>query len=365
MKHLLKDANGQGNYPPYVDYSSSTITFQNTIRNKIKRNLVLWYDIKRQGATNETMAANPKLIDLSGNGHDATCYNFAWSGMSGIGGYATNFDVNVSRADIEILGTQKWLVKHIISTDTPEPILTNLAAFSGYDKTVTIVVSGIPDTATEDALIIKSHSNVVHQNLHNGENIVTFGNTDNKDTGLYIAFSFVDTTLTNITIEILPEYPNALVFDGVDDYAQSINLPACNDYSIIMKREPIKNLGKYYALNAQRGIIVGKNVFLLEYTEASNNIFRALSYGAQTDINFIEDKITFQTKNSYNGQSILVGTNVDSNGGFFNLFMLAGSSLTYVYAPGILYSVILFNRTLSAEEINWVKTNLIEGDLEL
>lgn len=36
------------------------------------------------------MAENPVLIDLSGNGHDATCYNFGWSGMSGVGGYIDN-----------------------------------------------------------------------------------------------------------------------------------------------------------------------------------------------------------------------------------------------------------------------------------
>ena len=52
----------------------------------IKDAMVLWYDIKRQGATNESMAENPVLRDLSGNGYDATCYNFAWSKMSGIGG---------------------------------------------------------------------------------------------------------------------------------------------------------------------------------------------------------------------------------------------------------------------------------------
>lgn len=46
----------------------------------IKNSMVLWYDIARQGATNESMANNPILKDLSGNGHDATCYNFAWSG---------------------------------------------------------------------------------------------------------------------------------------------------------------------------------------------------------------------------------------------------------------------------------------------
>ena len=54
----------------------------------IKDSMVLWYDLKRQGATNENMAENPVLRDLSGNGHDATCYNFAWAGKSGIGGFA-------------------------------------------------------------------------------------------------------------------------------------------------------------------------------------------------------------------------------------------------------------------------------------
>ena len=50
----------------------------------IKKSMVLWYDISRQGCTNEDMADNPVLKDLTGNGYDATCYNFAWDGTSGI-----------------------------------------------------------------------------------------------------------------------------------------------------------------------------------------------------------------------------------------------------------------------------------------
>lgn len=49
-----------------------------------RRSAVLWYDIAKQGATNEKMAANPVLKDLSGHGHDATCYNFGWTEGSGI-----------------------------------------------------------------------------------------------------------------------------------------------------------------------------------------------------------------------------------------------------------------------------------------
>lgn len=65
--------------------NSNAIPFNKShIRNSVMKSLILWYDIAKQQATNESMAATPMLRDLSGNGHDATCYNFAWSGMSGI-----------------------------------------------------------------------------------------------------------------------------------------------------------------------------------------------------------------------------------------------------------------------------------------
>ena len=60
------------------------ITAVQSMEDTINEHMVLWYDIKRQGATNENMASNPTLRDLSGNGHDITCYNFAWTEESGI-----------------------------------------------------------------------------------------------------------------------------------------------------------------------------------------------------------------------------------------------------------------------------------------
>lgn len=50
----------------------------------IKEHMVLWYDIARQGATNESMAANSILKDLSGNGHNGECIGFDWTSDSGI-----------------------------------------------------------------------------------------------------------------------------------------------------------------------------------------------------------------------------------------------------------------------------------------
>ena len=46
------------------------------------------------GLTNEQMAENPVWKDLTGNGHDLQMKNFAWKGMSGVGGYKFDFLLN-------------------------------------------------------------------------------------------------------------------------------------------------------------------------------------------------------------------------------------------------------------------------------
>ena len=44
------------------------------------------------GLTNEEMSKNPVWVDKTGNGHDLQMKNFAWSGMSGVGGVSTYYD---------------------------------------------------------------------------------------------------------------------------------------------------------------------------------------------------------------------------------------------------------------------------------
>ena len=51
------------------------------------------------GLTNEQMTENPVWKDLTGNGHDLQMKNFAWGGMSGVGGYAGDFSKWVNNRD--------------------------------------------------------------------------------------------------------------------------------------------------------------------------------------------------------------------------------------------------------------------------
>ena len=61
-KCCCKKLSGSGGKPVYPNW------FNNSI--------VCWYDIKRQGATNESLTLDPKLIDLSGNNRHLTLVGF-------------------------------------------------------------------------------------------------------------------------------------------------------------------------------------------------------------------------------------------------------------------------------------------------
>ena len=59
------------------------------------------------GLANEQMAENPVWVDKTGNGHDLQMKNFAWGGMSGVGGYVDNWN---SSADWNI--DSYWVNSH-------------------------------------------------------------------------------------------------------------------------------------------------------------------------------------------------------------------------------------------------------------
>ena len=52
------------------------------------------------GLTNEQMAENPVWVDKTGNGHDLQMKNFAWGGMSGVGGYVDNWKPSMATASL-------------------------------------------------------------------------------------------------------------------------------------------------------------------------------------------------------------------------------------------------------------------------
>lgn len=75
----------------------------------------------------------------------------------------------------------------------------------------------------------------------------------------------------------------------------------------------------------------------------------------------VDTDISYMTKNSYNGTTIYIGNLPDTE--YLNLFKVRNQKGGCAQAA--LYSFILFDRTLTTKEINLVKHNLIEGDVEI
>lgn len=171
------------------------------------------------GLTNEQMAENPVWKDLTGNGHDLQMKNFAWKGMSGVGGYGDeNYQTFYKfTLDDYVFIASPPSVKHMnftfrVTGLRPGNKLT--LAFFGTTNTVygTWDKDGI---YTVDADIVEA----------------------GKPTYFYNGYG---ATRGEFTIEILPLYPGALVFDGVDDYGVCENFPILTKekgYTVVALRQ--------------------------------------------------------------------------------------------------------------------------------
>ena len=337
----------------------------------IKDAMLLWYDLKRQGATNESMTANPKLIDLSGNRHDATCYNFAWNVQSGIDdGQVTFEDFGVSNG-----GT---IMTHTLNVPSGQGILKSYSSFTKNINSFIVRISNYASGALTSIMYYYRGSDGIENAIviqKDGTYVMPVNYTTVDGGGTYAGFAFpykseYDPNTDNpptVTLEILPPtYPNALVADGVDDYTKVEGLPLLTDYTVIMKREGISiDTEGVTAVKGYTGMGILDNPFAIDiFNNVSTYIYG--SFGRQESLDntlFTDTKIIEAVPYKINGREIYHED--DANQDAWPYLYLCGEPSHTRYNNIALYSFILFNRTLTEEEINWVKTNLIEGDTEL
>lgn len=265
------------------------------------------------GLTNEQMAANPVWVDKTGNGHDLQLKNFAWKGMSGVGGYVADIDewgtnstaAYFERNSIKITATFKENVS-----------LGLLYHNIKLRQSCVLKVTGIPEGC--DAFLDDRLGNRFYMSEDGVYEIIP---SNFLAEALYFSIEKYPERWygSKLTIEQLPLYPGALVFDGVDDWAGCDNLPLLpkeKGYSIIALRNWIT---RYDATQYKRPLIsnLDKNdegAFLIEYRKDENVNDVTGSYNSFTDV-YIDDNnpITWQTSSSYNGQIIKKGTSKSTN----------------------------------------------------
>lgn len=325
--------------------------------------LVLWYDPRRQGATNETMAADPRLVDLSGNGHDALCRNFAWAGMSGIGGYTDNLFDSGMNALFPNYAT-------LISSDTVEirSSYINDPKGIGYWTTASMTprlileVSGlIDDQELKIAQYNTASDNSSAVALHNGVNDVQLTFSENYS---QLATLYLTKVLSGnkVTVRILPLYPGAIVADGVDDLIYAEDVEALTDFTVMAEREFIR-FSQFSGLAFKWVSGGGNGAFIFEMSYNKNNatqpdecwIFSNLAGGGDNDITPVQGRVSWMTPASYNGQPLKRGARTD--GRRLDIFSNKGN-LNQVCSAA-LWSFLLFRRTLTEQEIEWVKEHLM------
>ena len=309
------------------------------------------------GLTNEQMAANPVWVDKTGNGHDLQLKNFAWKGKSGVGGYVADIDewgtnstaAYFERNSIKITATFKENVS-----------LGLLYHNIKLRQSCVLKVTGIPEGC--DAFLDDRLGNRFYMSEDGVYEIIP---SNFLAEALYFSIEKYPERWygSKLTIEQLPLYPGALVFDGVDDWAGCDNLPLLpkeKGYSIIALRNWIT---RYDATQYKRPLISNldtndEGAFLIEYRKDENVNDVTGSYNSFTDV-YIDDNnpITWQTSSSYNGQIIKKGTSKSAN----KLCICK----TYFgqlsnYANAAIWEIVILDHDATEEELTKIKDYFVK-----
>lgn len=291
------------------------------------------------GLTNEQMATNPVWVDKTGNGYDLRLKNFSWKGMSGVGGYGDENHQTFYKFTLDdyvFIATPPG-VKHMnftfrVTGLQPGNKLT--LAFFGTTNTVygTWNKDGI---YTVDADIVEA----------------------GKPTYFYNRYG---ATRGEFTIEILPLYPGALVFDGVDDYGVCENFPILTKekgYTVVALRQWIEEKNDSTALVSNCKNWNQDGAFLFEYNNLRINFLNvAISFGHVSSVDRGKSPFSYQTSKLYNGKNIKPGSFIGSN----ELVVGKGNKDFPTVSNAAIWEIVILDHDATEEELTKIKDYFVK-----
>lgn len=316
------------------------------------------------------------------NNNSLENFNFGYEGMSGYNGYPVIFGANKTwknkapegpNSYICTINANKYNITQILLSNawTYSYIKEN-GELTKYNKDVEsfkIKVTGLKSEiplrysylSSTDATVT---SNITIKSDGTYELPKSFANDGSLiDNYGWIGFSFTRVSVdipeiitdVNITIEILPEYKNGLVYDGVDDYSENASIPLLSDYTYIFKRTLLNK--KYNSASIFKGSNQqsGGGAFICDYNSVEPDLLtQGYSFGAGLYVDSLNaDSIVYGTRGSVNGTKITAGNNTDTEG------LTVGK--WRAYKEMVFYKLFLYPRTVNMLSINMVK-NMMEED---
>lgn len=324
-----------------------------------------------KGLTNEEMSENPVWKDLMGNGHDLQMKNFAWGGMSGVGGYKYNFlsnDWSVDVNQVSVAFSHKIVIFNKRTSIQLVKWIRN--ELEKYPFNITLKVTGLEANGSS----FKIYDNVgsSHALRYTKDGIYQINYTATEGANriyFYVASGNMGQLENPITIEQLPLYPGALVFDGVDDYGICENFPILTKekgYTVVALRKWLtpenKTNNEVLVANLKEPRweteawgAWGAFGCEIKYNNTNPKIVRTLSFGKMPVINVNENNVLLcQTSNNYNGVDIASG---NDTGGPYLLICSRGGSL---FANAAIWELIILDHDATEEELAKIKDYFVK-----
>lgn len=305
------------------------------------------------GLTNEQMTANPVWVDKTGNGHDLQLKNFAWKGMSGVGGYVADIDewgtnstaAYFERNSIKITATFKENVS-----------LGLLYHNIKLRQSCVLKVTGIPEGC--DAFLDDRLGNRFYMSEDGVYEIIP---SNFLAEALYFSIEKYPERWygSKLTIEQLPLYPGALVFDGVDDYGVCDNFPILTKekgYTVVVLRQWITynpNAISAIATNASDRSFNGAFTFE-NYNKGAE---QTISYGAtQISLQYSKSPFSWQTTSKYNGFNIANGNKDATN----SLVLGRSYPQRNEFANFAIWELVFLDHDATEEELTKIKDYFVK-----
>ena len=313
------------------------------------------------GLTNEQMAANPVWKNLTGNGHDLQMKNFSWKGMSGVGGYVGDFSKWVNNRDTTEIGITKSNSKVIIDVKVSQGSGKNIVFISksnlGISNNVTIKITS---TYPEGVMKFANSASNKYLKLPSNGIITLQDNPEYTSNEMYLHLASAD--LGQITIEQLPLYPGALIFDGVDDYGVCENFPILTKekgYTVVALRQWISMGEGISGLVSNVKNWFNDGAFVLEYN--SNNatnkfVNRPVSFGNVNIEMDLPNNFTYQTSKSYKGVPITTGSFKGTN----SLFVGKLNNIIGNCSNVAIWELVFLDHDATEEELTKIKDYFVK-----
>lgn len=297
------------------------------------------------------LSNNDKPSSIRGvKGNEVILKNFAYSLSSGFGKYEVDFTnlftLHPSNKDCIIYTPEEIeIIENLNSVFINLNVKKEIPSYK-------VQVFGVTNPYSLKYQYFDKDGNYLFFNLPN-DGIYTIPKSylidDNRNIG-FIVNDYKNSK--GIIITQLPSaYEGALVLDGIDDYGICTGLPILDDYTVICRREIINK--DYYSI-ASKSTIIGEGAFILEVT--LNKINYCYSFAVDNQINLYNSEISWQTKNSYNGNTIKAGDRKDTD--TLTLGIVREGDERFL--KGAIYYFALYNKSLTPEEIETEKERLNE-----